>query len=283
MRATRRSISDEDTVPDARDNCAAAPNPDQADRDGDGVGDLCDRCPDAPDPTQADADGDGTGDACPCDACGPGLWCTVHPDPNAFPPRCHEACPTERQGTGNTCCPLGARWSAEASACLLGDIYADADRLARSILFETRTFAPTDCEVVEGCVQGTGERRLMRFSTTTPNIGRGDLYLGPPEDNEELFVYSDCHAHDHFETFARYTLLDADGNTVAPGHKQAFCLNRCRGVGRGLQRRRSGLHLHRSGDQRGVRGHLRARPRLPVRGRDRGCARGLPPSGQPEL
>ena len=32
--------SDQDAVPDTRDNCPSIPNPDQADHDGDGLGDL---------------------------------------------------------------------------------------------------------------------------------------------------------------------------------------------------------------------------------------------------
>lgn len=37
--------ADGDRVPDAVDNCPAAPNPDQRDTDGDGAGDLCDPNP----------------------------------------------------------------------------------------------------------------------------------------------------------------------------------------------------------------------------------------------
>lgn len=40
--------ADGDGVPDAADNCPAAPNPDQADRDGDGAGDACDASDDRP-------------------------------------------------------------------------------------------------------------------------------------------------------------------------------------------------------------------------------------------
>lgn len=63
--------SDEDGIPDARDNCPAEFNPDQADTDGDGAGDVCDadddndglpdhadRCPlENPDGLDANADG----------------------------------------------------------------------------------------------------------------------------------------------------------------------------------------------------------------------------------
>lgn len=55
---------DRDTVPDERDNCSFAPNPDQADIDGDGVGDACDSCRAIPNAAQTDSDGDGFGDAC---------------------------------------------------------------------------------------------------------------------------------------------------------------------------------------------------------------------------
>lgn len=55
---------DGDGVPDAMDNCPAAPNPDQADTDGDGFADACDNCPATPNPAQEDFDSDGRGDVC---------------------------------------------------------------------------------------------------------------------------------------------------------------------------------------------------------------------------
>lgn len=67
---------DGDGVPDVRDNCVSAANPDQADIDANGLGDICqdydhdgvpnarDNCPDIPNLNQGDQDGDGVGDLC---------------------------------------------------------------------------------------------------------------------------------------------------------------------------------------------------------------------------
>lgn len=59
--------TDEDTIPNAEDNCFDVANADQANTDGDGLGDVCDPCPiDEFD----DSDGDGvcdSDDACPND------------------------------------------------------------------------------------------------------------------------------------------------------------------------------------------------------------------------
>jgi hypothetical protein len=80
------------------------------------------------------------------------------------------------------------------------------------------------CLLVEECVGGTGQRHLLRFDTITPNVGSADLVMGVPSNHPDLFHYSDCHGHYHFDGYAVYDLLDTKGNVVAEGHKQAFCL-----------------------------------------------------------
>jgi hypothetical protein len=80
------------------------------------------------------------------------------------------------------------------------------------------------CELLEGCVGSTGWRRVMLFAVTTPNIGSADLALGVPANLPELFHYSDCHSHYHFDEYARYELRDDADQVVAFGHKQAFCM-----------------------------------------------------------
>ena len=85
-------------------------------------------------------------------------------------------------------------------------------------------FVPPDsCTVYEGCVSGTGWRRVLRFDGKTANVGSRDLMLGVPANHPDLFTYSPCHQHHHFDDYARYTLLDGE-EVVAAGHKQAFCL-----------------------------------------------------------
>lgn len=105
----------------------------------------------------------------------------------------------------------------------LPDLGIDQDDLRNSVLIETQYFAPGHCAVFEGCVDGTGNRRLLRFNTTTPNYGPGDVFMGDPRGSS-TFEYSSCHDHYHFREYADYRLLDMGGNIVARGHKQAFCL-----------------------------------------------------------
>lgn len=79
------------------------------------------------------------------------------------------------------------------------------------------------CTVYEGCVGGTGWRTVLRFDAQTPNVGSRDLTMGLPVNHPDLYHYSPCHMHYHFDGFAVYTLL-AGQDVVATGHKQAFCM-----------------------------------------------------------
>jgi hypothetical protein len=108
----------------------------------------------------------------------------------------------------------------------LPDLVVDLDRARSDLAIERRTYAVDSCELDpdEDCVDAAGERRLLRFSVETPNLGDGDLVLGPPQLGNDRFAYSACHMHYHFEGYAVYRLRDAASKLVATGRKQAFCL-----------------------------------------------------------
>jgi hypothetical protein len=103
------------------------------------------------------------------------------------------------------------------------DMTVDEQDLAASWIISEKNFGANHCAVFEGCVSGTGPRKLLRFNTTTPNLGPGDLFIGNPVTNPSM-IFSQCHQHYHFEDYADYRLLDMEGQLVARGHKQAFCL-----------------------------------------------------------
>ena len=146
-------------------------------------------------------------------------WCLVHPDAGS---ECVTECHPDRQTTNGLCCPLGTE--AVDNTCPMPDLWVSEDRLTGSLFQEERNFNTQSCELLEGCVNGTGSRKLLRFDTTTPNTGVGDMHFGDPGSASDLFVWSPCHSHYHFDTYAYYDLRDADNNIVATGHKQAFCL-----------------------------------------------------------
>jgi hypothetical protein len=106
------------------------------------------------------------------------------------------------------------------------DLTLIAAEMDDSILIVPATIEPDDCALVEDCVGGPGERRLLEFDTVTANVGTGDLELGEPPPagvSAGMFVWSPCHMHHHIGGYAAYELRDAAG-VVVTGHKQAFCL-----------------------------------------------------------
>ena len=105
--------------------------------------------------------------------------------------------------------------------CNAPDLFPTADGMS---VWEDELFVEMDsCTLFEGCVGAPGWRQLLRFDTITPNSGSRDLIMGVPSNHPDLFHFSECHQHYHFDGYAQYQLLDGE-DVVATGHKQAFCL-----------------------------------------------------------
>ncbi|HWO14383.1 MAG TPA: lysyl oxidase family protein, partial [Polyangiaceae bacterium] len=128
---------------------------------------------------------------------------------------------------GQVCCVSGRYGSCHSlgagEACPLPDLTVSAEAATESLLINEEYFAADSCAIEEGCVVEPGVRRLLRFSTMTPNVGAADLVLGDPSGTPG-FEFAPCHGHFHFQGYARYELIDELGAVVATGHKQAFCL-----------------------------------------------------------
>jgi hypothetical protein len=83
------------------------------------------------------------------------------------------------------------------------------------------------CSALEGGVT-PGDRRLLRFTVTTPNIGDADNFIGNPREhfaaNDGLFELDLCHGHFHFKHYATYRLIDATTGQVWRAAKRGFCM-----------------------------------------------------------
>jgi hypothetical protein len=104
------------------------------------------------------------------------------------------------------------------------DVTVDADVISRSVYIEQRHFPETACEVVERCVGAPGDRRLLRFSVSIPNLGSGAVTIPSYETNQELYEFDECHQHPHLVGFASYELVDTGNAVVTVGRKQGFFL-----------------------------------------------------------
>jgi len=128
-------------------------------------------------------------------------------------------------------CALGPLSSAAAQS--LPDLRLDTDLLASSVKYDLQLFDPSACELqpADLCVTGPGVRKLLRFSVFAINQGTADLVVGTPDpsvllpDGMPEWVYSACHKHFHFQTFARYELRPRGApDAVLLGQKRSFCI-----------------------------------------------------------
>lgn len=99
----------------------------------------------------------------------------------------------------------------------------DLQVVIRNFFVRTENFAADSGSVLDGAVT-SGVHKVLRFDLMTYNGGDEDLVLGRPEDNPDIFVYSNAHGHYHLRDFNDFQLLNLDGTTLAPGAKQSFCV-----------------------------------------------------------
>jgi hypothetical protein len=107
------------------------------------------------------------------------------------------------------------------------DLVLYTPALAENAHEELKAIGADDCtlQAADLCVGGAGLRKLLRFSVLALNRGDADLFLGTPTADDPRFVYSACHKHFHFESFARYELRTRGGSTVVrTGQKRSFCI-----------------------------------------------------------
>lgn len=102
---------------------------------------------------------------------------------------------------------------------------ADLEALASGLehnIIRYRYVASDSCEVGEGCVTGSGWRRLLEFDSRVVNHGAKPLHIGPvfgsAWEQRNVFSFSPCHGHMHFLFYGEYHL------GVQAGDKRAFCL-----------------------------------------------------------
>jgi len=94
----------------------------------------------------------------------------------------------------------------------LPDLIVDGHLLKAQIYLTEETFSASSCTLIEGCVTSPGTHLLLRFMSSTPNVGKTDLFIGDPRNCiGDLFRFSECHQHLHFQEYADYRLWTVAG------------------------------------------------------------------------
>ena len=116
----------------------------------------------------------------------------------------------------------------------LPDLIVDTKATQNNWLVRVEDLPSNFCSVQEGGVT-PGTRTLLRFTVTTPNVGNADVFVGSPlkhmdpngdgsfADQDGMFEFASCHAHFHFQNYATYRLLDANGKEWKAA-KRGFCM-----------------------------------------------------------
>lgn len=120
--------------------------------------------------------------------------------------------------------------------CTGPDLIVSAQAIINSLNAQVMQVNETDCYIEEGCLNGYGERELVRFTTHIQNIGELDYYIGTPSlSGNNQFEWGDCHNHWHHQGYAKYDLFTLEGQVLPIGFKNGFCVMdlECSGGGTG--------------------------------------------------
>lgn len=109
--------------------------------------------------------------------------------------------------------------------CTGPDLIVSSEAIVNSLTTQVMEVDEADCYIEEGCLNGFGNRELVRFTTHILNIGELDYYIGVPGDGENnQFEYGDCHNHWHHKGYAKYDLFTLEGDVIPIGFKNGFCV-----------------------------------------------------------
>ena len=110
-------------------------------------------------------------------------------------------------------------------ACNGPDLIVVEEAIISSLQTQIMQVSESDCYIDEGCLNGYGDRELVRFTTHIKNIGDLDYYIGVPSDEgSNQFEWGECHGHWHHNGYAKYDLFDLNGTLIPIGFKNGFCV-----------------------------------------------------------
>ncbi len=117
------------------------------------------------------------------------------------------------------------RAAAAAVAAPMPDLIVDQAALRQHWVVRDEFLSAEQCSAIEGNVT-PGERKIVRFTVSTPNVGDADLVVGDPNQHvaDGLFEFAACHNHHHFRNYARYELIDPRTGQVWRAAKRGFCM-----------------------------------------------------------
>ena len=77
-------------------------------------------------------------------------------------------------------------------------------------------------EGLKGCVGGPGWRQLLKFTSSSVNVGKSDLHLGNVKSEVYLshgvYEWDPCHFHYHFQHYENFLFSNVSGR------KTGFCI-----------------------------------------------------------